>query len=99
LKFLDVITELARQLSGKMILILGVESQYVCEGVDVDELKEVVDNNASEFVEVIIVGDEFKGKIEGKNVFFSDGLDAALEKAINDSKEGFVIISNVKTWR
>ncbi|MGB3458805.1 MAG: coenzyme F430 synthase [Halobacteriota archaeon] len=99
LKFLDVITELARQLSGKMILILGEESQYVCEGVDVDELKEVVDNNASEFVEVIIVGDEFKGKIGGKNVFFSDGLDAALEKAISDSKEGFVIISNVKTWR
>jgi len=99
LKFLDVITEQARQLSGKMILILGVESQYVCEGVAVEELKEVVDNSASEFVEVSIVGDEFKGKIEGKNVFFSDGLDAALEKAINDSKEGFVIISNVKTWR
>jgi hypothetical protein len=48
---------------------------------------------------VIIVGDEFKGKIRGKNVFFSDGLDAALEKAISDSEEGFVIISNVKTWR
>jgi UDP-N-acetylmuramyl pentapeptide synthase len=99
LKFLDEITELARQLSGKMILILGMESQYVCEGVDVEELKDVVDNIASEFVEVIIVGDEFKGKIGGKNVFFSDALDVALEKAVNDSKEGFVIISNVKTWR
>lgn len=99
LKFLDVITEQARQLSGKMILILGMESQYVCEGVDIEELKEVVDNNVSEFVEVIIVGDEFRGKIEGENVYFSEGLDAALEKAVNDSKEDFVIISNVKTWR
>ena len=39
-----------------------------------------------------------RGKIEGENVFFSANLDAALEKAISDSEEGFVIISNVKTW-
>jgi hypothetical protein len=45
------------------------------------------------------VGAEFKDKIEGKTVFFSDTLDAALEKAVSDSEEGSVIISNVKTWR
>jgi len=71
----------------------------VCEGVSVEELKKVVENRVSDFVEIIIVGEEFKGKIEGENVFFSAGLDAALEKAITDSEEGFVIISNVKTWR
>ena len=99
LKFLDEITEDARRISEKMILIIGEESEYVCEGVSVEELKEVVKNRASEFVEIIIVGEAFKKKIEGKNVFFSAGLDAALEKAVNDSEEGFVIISNVKTWR
>lgn len=99
LKFLDEITEDARRISEKMILIIGEESEYVCEGVNVAELKEVVENRASEFVEIIIVGEAFRGKIEGKNVFFSAGLDAALEKAVNDSEEGFVIISNVKTWR
>lgn len=99
LKFLDEITGDARRISEKMILIIGEESEYVCEGVSVEELKEVVENRASEFVEIIIVGEAFKKKIEGKNVFFSAGLDAALEKAVNDSEEGFVIISNVKTWR
>jgi len=99
LKFLGEITEDARRISENMILIVGVESQYVCEGVSVEELKKVVENRVSDFVEIIIVGEEFKGKIEGENVFFSAGLDAALEKAITDSEEGFVIISNVKTWR
>ncbi len=99
LKFLDEITEDARRISEKMILIVGEESQYVCECVSVEELKRVVENRASDFVEIIIVGEEFQGKIVGENVFFSTGLDAALEKAINDSEEGFVIISNVKTWR
>ena len=99
LKFLDEITEAARRFSEKIILIVGEESQYVCEGVSVEELKEVVEYSADDFVEIIIVGEEFRGKIEGENVFFSDGLDAALEKAVNDSEEGFVIISNVKTWR
>lgn len=99
LKFLGEITESARKLSEKMILIVGVESQYVCEGVRVDELKKVVEQRENDFVEIIIVGEEFEGKVEGKNVFFSDGLDAALEKAVNDSEEGFVILSNVKTWR
>jgi UDP-N-acetylmuramoylalanine--D-glutamate ligase len=97
LKFLDEITEMARRYSEKMILIVGEESQYVCEGVDLEELKQVVKNVASDFVEIIIVG--FRDKIEGANVFFSDDLDAALEKAVSDSEEGFVIVSNVKTWR
>ena len=99
LKFLDEVTEMARRFSEKMILIVGEESQYVCEGVSVEELKKEVENRASDFVAIIIVGEEFRGKMEGKNVFFSAGMDAALEKAINDSEEGFVIISNVKTWR
>ena len=99
LKFLDEVTEAARRISEKMILIVGEESQYVCEGVSVEELKKEVENRASDFVAIIIVGEEFRGKMEGKNVFFSAGMDAALEKAINDSEEGFVIISNVKTWR
>ena len=99
LKFLAEIIEMARRISEKVILIVGEESEYVCEGVDLDELKKVVDQRASDFVEIIIVGDDFKGKIKGKNVFFSAGLAAALEKAINDSEEGSVIVSNVKTWR
>jgi UDP-N-acetylmuramyl pentapeptide synthase len=101
LKFLGEITEMARRLSesGKMILIIGAESEYVCEGVDLEDLKKVVEERASDFHEIIIVGEEFKQKIEGRNVLFSPHLDAALERAISDSEEGFVIISNVKTWR
>lgn len=99
LTFLDEITEMARRYSDKIILIVGVESEYVCEGVNEEELKEVVASAARDFVEILIVGAEFKDKIEGKTVFFSDTLDAALEKAVSDSEEGSVIISNVKTWR
>ncbi|MCK4399295.1 MAG: hypothetical protein KAV25_09940, partial [Methanophagales archaeon] len=99
LTFLDEITEMGRRYSDKIILIVGVESEYVCEGVNEEELKEVVANAARDFVEILIVGAEFKDKIEGKTVFFSDTLDAALEKAVSDSEEGSVIISNVKTWR
>ena len=101
LKFLGEIAEMARRISesGKMILIIGAESEYVCEGVDLEELKKVVEQRASDFHEIIIVGEEFKQKIEGKNVFFATELDAALEKAVSDSEEGFAIISNVKTWR
>jgi len=99
LKFLAEIAEMAGRMSEKMILIVGEESQYVCEGVSAEELKKMVEQIASDFVEIIIVGEGFKQKIEGKNVLFSAGLDAALEKAIKDSGEGFVIISNVKTWR
>jgi len=99
LKFLDEIIEMARRLSEEMILIVGEESEYVCEGVSAEELQKVVAQRASDFVEIIIVGEEFSGKIKGKNVFFSAGLAAALEKAINDSEEGSVIVSNVKTWR
>jgi UDP-N-acetylmuramyl pentapeptide synthase len=97
LQFLDEITEMGRRFSERMILIAGMESQYVCEGVDVEELKKVVESRASDFVEIIIVGAEFRDKIAG--VLFYDRLNAALEKAVNDSEEGFVIISNVKTWR
>ncbi|MGB7533208.1 MAG: coenzyme F430 synthase [Halobacteriota archaeon] len=99
LTFLDEITEMARRYSDRMTLIVGVESEYVCEGVNEEELKEVVANATRDFIEIIIVGAEFKDKIEGKTVFFSDTLDAALEKAVSDSEEGSVIISNVKTWR
>jgi hypothetical protein len=101
LKFLGEITEMARRLSesGKMILIVGEESKYVCEGLRVEELKKVVEERASDFHKIIIVGEEFKHKIKGRNVLFSPHLDVALEKAVNDSEEGFVIISNVKTWR
>ncbi len=101
LKFLGEITEMARRISesGKMILIIGAESEYVCEGVDLEELKKVVEERASDFREIIIVGEEFKQKIGGRNVLFATDLDSALEKAIGDSEEGFAIISNVKTWR
>jgi UDP-N-acetylmuramyl pentapeptide synthase len=101
LKFLGEIAEMARRLSesGKIILIIGAESEYVCEGVDLEDLKKVVEQRASDFHEIIIVGEEFKQKIEGRNVLFSPHLNAALERAIGDSEEGFAIISNVKTWR
>ncbi len=99
LKFLDEVTEMARRISEKMILIVGEESGYVCEGVSAEELQKVVEQRASDFVEMLIVGEEFKSKIKGKNVFFSANLDAALEKAVNDSEKGSVIVSNVKTWR
>jgi len=99
LKFIDEITDMARQFSDKMILIVGEESEYVCEGVSVEELKQVVENAARDFVEIIIVGAEFKEKVGGKTVFFSDTLDVALGKAVSDSEEGSVIISNVKMWR
>jgi hypothetical protein len=101
LKFLGEITEMARRIaeSEKMILIIGEESEYVCEGVKVEELKKVVEQRASDFHEIIIVGAGFNQQIKGKNVFFSPHLNAALEKAISDSEEGFAIISNVKIWR
>ena len=83
----------------KKILIVGEESEYICEGIDLDELKRVVKEEVDEFFEIFIVGDKFKDKIEGKNVLFSATLDTALERAIKDSEEGSVIISNVKTWR
>jgi UDP-N-acetylmuramyl pentapeptide synthase len=99
LKFLGEITAMARRLSEKMILIVGEESEYVCEGVHPEELKRVVAQRAPEFVEILVVGEKFKGQIEGLNVFFTDHLHEALEKALSDSEEGSVIISNVKTWR
>ncbi|MBK5190499.1 MAG: hypothetical protein JJE19_03270 [Methanosarcinales archaeon] len=99
LKFIGEITEMAREIPEKMILIVGEESEYVCEGVSMEGLQKVVEQRASDFVEILIVGEGFKQKIKGKNVFFSDRLDTALEKAVNDSKDGFVIVSNVKTWR
>jgi hypothetical protein len=99
LKFLGEITAMARRLSEKIILIIGEESEYVCEGVNLEELKRVVAQRAPEFVEILVVGEQFKGQIEGTNVFFSDHLHEALKKAVKDSEEGSVIISNVKTWR
>jgi UDP-N-acetylmuramyl pentapeptide synthase len=99
LKFLGEITESARRISERMILIVGEESQYVCEGVRVEELKNVVEERAADFVAILIVGEKFTGTIGGDNVYFSPTLDAALEQAVRDSEEGFVIISNVKTWR
>jgi UDP-N-acetylmuramyl pentapeptide synthase len=99
LKLLGEITAMAQRLSEKMILIVGEESPYVCEGVQVEELKNVVAQRTPEFVEILVVGEQFKGQIGGTNVFFSDHLYDALEKAVKDSEEGFVIISNVKTWR
>jgi UDP-N-acetylmuramyl pentapeptide synthase len=99
LKFLGEITESARRISERMILIVGEESQYVCEGVRVEELKNVVEERAADFVAILIVGEKFTGKIGGDNVYFSPTLDAALEQAVRDSEEGGVIISNVKTWR
>jgi UDP-N-acetylmuramyl pentapeptide synthase len=99
LKFIGEVMAMARRLSDKVILIVGAESEYVCEGMRVEELKEVVEKRAADFVEIIIVGEEFFGKFEGENVLYSPSLDAALERAIRDSEEGFAIISNVKTWR
>ncbi|HDS46195.1 MAG TPA: hypothetical protein ENN68_08975 [Methanomicrobia archaeon] len=99
LKFLGEITESASRLSEKMILIAGEDSSYVCEGVPVEELKKVVEKRSADFVSIILVGEQFRGKISGENISFSPHLDTALEKAVRESEEGFVILSNVKTWR
>ncbi|MBA5942475.1 MAG: hypothetical protein H0M93_04025 [Methanophagales archaeon] len=107
LTFLAEITKMAKRVLAsasasvpeKKILIVGEESEYICEGIDLDELKRVVKEEVDEFFEIFIVGDKFKDKIEGKNVLFFATLDTALERAIKDSEEGSVIISNVKTWR
>ena len=99
LKFIDDIISMVGKKSEEMILIVGEESQYVCEGVDLEELKRAVENRGDDFFEVIIVGEKFQGKIEGESVFFSMDLDSAVKKAIKDLEKGFLIISNVKTWR
>jgi len=99
LKFLGEITEMAKRLSEKMILIAGEDSSYVCEGVPVEALKKVVEERSADFVSIILVGEQFRGKITGENVSFSPHLVTALEKAVRESEEGFVILSNVKTWR
>jgi UDP-N-acetylmuramyl pentapeptide synthase len=99
LKFLGEITESAKSLSEKIILIAGEDSSHVCEGVPVEALKKVVEERSADFVSIILVGEQFRGKITGDNVSFSPHLDTALEKAVRESEEGFVILSNVKTWR
>jgi len=87
----------------QMILIIGEDSPYVCEGINVDELKEVVEmaNGRSVFKQIIIVGDRFQAEAEfaSASVSFASDLDTALNNAIDVSGEGDVIISNVKTWR
>ena len=87
----------------QMILIIGEDSPYVCEGINVDELKEVVEmaNGRSVFKQIIIVGDRFRAEAEfaSASVSFASDLDTALNNAIDVSGEGDVIISNVKTWR
>ena len=92
-----------KQIKKKMILIIGEDSPYVCEGINVDELKEVVEmaNERSDFKEIIIVGDRFRAEAEfaSVSVSFASDLDTALNNAIDVSGEGDVIISNVKTWR
>ncbi len=119
LKFLNAVVDTARRLSRSegegqgMILIIGEDSPYVCEGVDEEELREVVKNGCesgsrsgskSDFKEIIIVGERFRAGIEGFSssdvrVSLATDLDTALNKAIEDSREGEVIISNVKIWR
>ena len=87
----------------QMILIIGEDSPYVCEGINVDELKEVVEmaNERSDFKEIIIVGDRFRAEaeFEGVPVSFASDLDTALNNAVEATGEGDVIISSVKTWR
>ena len=87
----------------QMILIIGEDSPYVCEGINVDELKEVVEmaNGRSVFKQIIIVGDRFQAEADfaSASVSFASDLDTALNNAIDVSGEGDVIISNVKTWR
>ncbi len=93
LKFLNAVVDAARELSEeqRMILIAGEDTPYVCEGVDMEELKQVLTDRR--FKEVIIVGN----KIDGAG--FATNIEDALENAIAHSDEGDVIISYVKTLR
>jgi len=113
LRFISELVDVASHLSEqeraqgqgqkKMILIIGEDSPYVCEGINVDELKEVVEmaNGRSIFKAIIIVGDRFRAEagFASASVSFASDLNTALNNAIDATEEGDVIISSVKTWR
>ena len=104
-ELVDVASHLSERAQGqgqkKMILIIGEDSPYVCEGINVDELKEVVANGRSVFKAIIIVGDRFRAEagFASASVSFASDLNTALNNAIDATEEGDVIISSVKTWR
>ncbi len=98
LRFLDTIVDAARELSDQqrhMILIAGEDSPYVCEGVELKELKQTVAKRRGLFKEIIIVGNRF----DLPGVVFASNIEDAIEEAIARSDEGDVIISYVKTLR
>jgi len=109
LRFISELVDVASHLSEqeraqgqgqkKIILIIGEDSPYVCEGINVDELKEVVANGRSIFKAIIIVGDRFRAEAGFASVSFASDLNTALNNAIDATEEGDVIISSVKTWR
>ncbi|MCW7074380.1 MAG: coenzyme F430 synthase [Candidatus Methanospirare jalkutatii] len=81
------------------VLIVGEEARYVCEGIDFDELRKIVEAKHAEFTKIIVVGDNFSGVFPYENVIISKSLQEALEEAVKSTGEGAIIVSMVKTWR
>ena len=80
------------------VLIVGEEARYVCEGIDFDELRKIVEEKHAEFTKIIVVSDNFSGAFP-HNVIVSKSLQEALEEAVKSTGEGAIIVSMVKTWR
>ena len=110
LQFLDEALALAESIAEKQkqenkekrrrekVLIVGEEARYVCEGVDFDELRGIIEAKHAEFTKIIVVSDNFSGAIP-HNVIISKSLQEALEEAVKSTEEGAIIVSMVKTWR
>lgn len=81
------------------VLIVGEEARYVCEGIDFDELRKIIEAKHAKFSKIIVVGDNFSGVFPYENVIISKSLQEALEEAVKSTEEGAIIVSMVKTWR
>ena len=86
---------------SERVLIIGEESEYVCEGVDAEELRSVIERKYDDFCSIIVVGEKFRDVISCKRekIIVVKSLDEALDNAVKRTREGAIIISNVKTWQ
>ncbi len=84
--------------NSKVIMVLGEEAEQVCEGLPPEDVQDFAKRRISDIDELILVGERMRSIIS-KKAIYSAGLDEGLEKAMDLSSKGDLIISCVKCFR
>ena len=97
--------------TGDVWLIIGEEDKTVCEGLEPEDIEALLRNYAEMIQNIILVGSRIKSNMENQTnadsseelkfetALYADTFKDGMKKALENAKEGDIIIAAVKCFR